>query len=133
MIHDLARGIDGLIIVAIYGENPGATPDKARKEKPLVLQFAVGKVDETFKAIMAFEGRPHLNVYMPLAVMRRSLPPRQKGSEKDVVAVLGLVLDSDDDAGRPTRPPIEPNYVLETSSHPARNQQEFLLFDRPLS
>jgi hypothetical protein len=132
MVHGLAAGIDGLIIVAAFGENPGERFDLKRKLPPIIQRFRVGDVDGTVQAVMGLARQPHMNAYMPLAVMRPSLEANKKGEEADVVAALGLVLDSDDDANRPTRPPLEPNYVLETSSCPARNLQPFFLLDRPL-
>ena len=71
----------------------------------------------------------HTNVYVPLAVMRRSLGANQKGGEEDVVRVLGLVADMDTDTGKVGDMPVEPTYELETS---AGNFQPFFLFNSPL-
>ena len=85
------------------------------------------------KSAIAYEDRPHANVYAPLAVMRRSLPRGRKGEENDAVAVLGGVIDSDADKGEEAHAPVQPNYVVESSAVPAANRQEFILFDRPLT
>ena len=54
----------------------------------------------------------------------------QRGTEADIVAVLGLVADMDGDTGKNAGEyPIPPNYVLETSPG---NLQPFWLFDRPV-
>ena len=87
-IHDLAYGIDGILVLAFYGENPDARSGSTS----IVLHFNIGDVDRMFNAVMAYERYAHANVYMPLAVMRQSLERDKKGSEGDVVAVLGLVL-----------------------------------------
>lgn len=115
LIHNLAAGVDGLVIVAAFHEDPGETPDKARKDKPVVMQFAVGQVDATVKAIMACEGRSHVNVYMPFAVMRRSLDRNKKGFEKDMVASLAAVADMDNDKDQGGELPLEPPYLIESS------------------
>jgi len=115
MLHDLAAGVEGIIPLCAYGENPGERPELSRKLPPLVLHFRVGDVEGMVRGIMGLERQPHMNVYIPLAVMRRSLERGQKGG---VIALLGLVSDDDADAGRDVRPPLEPNYIVETSSIP---------------
>ena len=72
---------------------------------------------------------PHRNVYVPLAVMSPDLAPGKKGTEADIIGVLGLVGDFDDAdaANYASRLPVTAPYVLETS--PGRFQT-FLPFDR---
>lgn len=122
MLHDLAAGCDGLIPLCIFGENP----DSGRKTS-IVQHFRVGDVDGMTAAALAYDGHPDANVYAPLAVMRRDLARGDKGSERDVIAVLGCVIDDDADAGRPAALPIQPNYSVQSS---AENRQHFFLFDR---
>ena len=97
-----------------------------------VEHVQIGDVEGTVLIIQRHARERHRNVYMPLAVMRPDLPPRQKGFEEDVVAVLGLVPDFDDAdaADYARRLPVAAPYVLETS---ADRFQTFLLFDRPAS
>jgi len=128
MLHKLAAGYDGILPLAVYGENP----DNGRKIA-IVQHFRVGDVDGMTAAALAYENHPDANVYAPLAVMRQSLARREKGSERDVIAVLGAVADSDADDGREARPPVQFNYEVETSAVPAPNRQGFILFDRALA
>src|SRR5215212_7511205 len=128
IIHDLAKGTDGILVLAIYGANPDAESGKTN----IVRRFNIGDVDGMLDAIMHYEHNAHTNIYMPLAVMRKSLERGKKGSEADVIAVLGLVLNHDDDAGRIADPILPPSYVLETSQLPRPNRQLFYLFDGAL-
>ncbi len=77
----------------------------------------MGDIDGMVHAIAAIADRPHYNAYLALAVFRGDLPNGKKGSQEDILAVLGLVADFDDaEALRwAERLPIPPNYVLETS------------------
>ena len=127
MLHNLASEYDGIIPLCIFGENP----DSGRKFS-IVQHFAIGDVDGMVNAALTYENHPDANVYAPLAVMRRDLPPREKGGERDVIAVLGGVLDSDADRREEAHAPVEPNYIVQSSAVPAANRQEFILFDRPL-
>ena len=99
--------------------------------QPLVAHHAVGNSPDHAATIRQFSAMTGYNVYMPLAVFRPDLPAGSKGSEADIVAVLGTVADFDDpDAARwAERLPLSPNYVLETSK--GRFQCGYL-FDRPL-
>lgn len=128
MLHRLADGCDGILPLCVYGENPDS-----RRKTTIVQHFRIGDVDGMTGAALAYETHPDANVYAPLAVMRRDLQRGEKGSECDVIAVLGAVIDSDADAGKSARPPVNPNYVLRTSSVPAENEQGFIFFDRALS
>lgn len=127
-VHRLARKIEGLLPLAIFGENP----DTRHKIK-VVQHFRVGDVDGMADAAFAFEKQPHANVYMPLAVFRSDLARGQKGNEAGVAAVLGVVIDCDADKGEDVHAPVEPNYTIESSAIPAPNRQEFLFFGQPLS
>src|SRR3954452_1725203 len=113
LLHQLAAasGADGVIVLFAVGENPTT----GRKEGPLALHFRIGDVDGMVAAVRGWAHTPHLNVYAPWAVFRKSLPRGQKGSEADVVAVLALVADQDNDKGQAGTLPLEPPYVIESS------------------
>jgi len=136
LIHTLAAPFagQGKVVVAGFGENPDEldkwTGKPGRRLPPRVFHVDAGDEKGTAESIAEFLGDRHYNLYMPLAVYGPGLPAGQKGSEKDVVACLGLVADfDDDDAARwAERLPIPPNYVLETS---AGRFQAFYLFDKP--
>lgn len=119
MIHQLAEGIDGVLVVSVFHDDrPGS-----------VTHHRVGDVAGMVDAIEAHADTLGANVYAGLQVMRRGLARGQRGGEADVVAVLGLVADMDVDTGRAGEYPAEPNYVIETSPG---NQQPFWLFSRPV-
>jgi hypothetical protein len=127
LVHRLAResGHAGKLVLAVYGENP----DTGESFKN-VDHFDIGEVNPMTAAAMTYENVPHANVYMPLAIMGPDLPTFLKGGEKDIVAVLGAVIDGDADKGKaPPAPPVPADYVLESSPG---NKQHFLLFDRAL-
>jgi putative DNA primase/helicase len=122
MIHRLAdrSGVSGKVILAGFGEGIA----------PVVHHSNVGNVGDALAAVLANRDAP-INWHAPLVVMRQDLPPGAKGREADIVAVLGLVVDGDADKGRAAPvPPVEANYVLETS---AGNRQHFILLDRALA
>ena len=87
LLHDLAEGLDGILILAAFEE--GGLPN--------VQRFGIGDVAGMVDVIMGFEGHPRANLYIPWAVMRRDLEPRKKGTEEDVIAVLAAVSDLDND------------------------------------
>jgi putative DNA primase/helicase len=130
MLHARARPYRrrGKLVLASYGENP----DTGEKLPPKIEHFQIGDTTGMLAAIERLGRDENRNVYVLLAVVKRSLAPGKKGSEADVIAVLGLVCDFDDkDAARyPARMPAPPDYVLETS--PGRFQA-FNFFDRPVT
>src|SRR4051812_37847720 len=113
MLHNLAAasGADGILVLFAVGENPIT----GRKEGPLALHFRIGDVDGMCTAAKGWESTPHLNVYAPWAVFRKSLAPGHKGSEVDVVAVLAFVADQDNDKSQGGTLLLEPPYVIESS------------------
>ncbi len=128
-IQHLAEKVeDGVLIVSSFGQNPrtGTTL------QPRISHFHLGQIEQMKARIDECSKQKHRNIYMPLCVMRSDLPAGKKGSEKDIVAVFGLVADFDDNdaANWANRIPCNPSYVLETS--PGRFQVGFL-FDKPLS
>jgi hypothetical protein len=71
LLHDLAEGLDGVLILAAFEE--GGMPN--------VRRFKIGDVANMVETIMGFDGHPRVNLYIPWAVMRRDLEPRKKGAE----------------------------------------------------
>jgi hypothetical protein len=126
LLHKLAAGIDGNLIVATYGEDPAT----GRRQSFPVASVRVGRVDEMFDAVMAMEGRLHANVYTPLHVMRKDLPAGKRGGKGDIRAVLGLAADMDADTGKANGAlPYPPSLTIESSPG---NRQPMWLFNRPL-
>lgn len=133
MVNELAEGIDGELVVATFGEDPQRTnPKTGRLGLPIhkqIARFSPGQVTPMVDAIMSWEGVEHANVYVPLHVVRRGLGHNERGSKKDIVAILGLAADMDADKGLAGSMPISPSLELETS---AGNRQAFFVFDCPL-
>ncbi|NRP70595.1 hypothetical protein ILFOPFJJ_01476 [Ensifer psoraleae] len=125
MLHSLADGINGVLVSSVFFANTtgGADVDGA------VSHHAIGDVDGTVEAIMAHASTAGANCYIGLQVMRRGLGRGKRGTEADIVAVLGLVADMDSDKRMSGSLPLDANLVLETSPG---NQQPFILFDRPI-
>ncbi|WFS02791.1 DNA-primase RepB domain-containing protein [Rhizobium tumorigenes] len=126
ILHGLAAGIDGVLVVSAFHANPHGDTDAPGT----VTHCRIGDVEGTVDAIMAHSATPHLNVFIGTQVMRAGLQRGQRGKESDIIAVLALVVDLDADTGLAGSMPVDPNYVLETSSG---NYQPFLLLDRPLA
>ena len=120
LIHDLAEGQDGVLILAAFEEGG----------QPNVQRFRIGDVANMVETIMGFEGHPRVNLYIPWAVMRRHLEPGRKGTEADVVAILAAVPDLDGDKGVKTELPVEAPYIVESSPG---NFQPVYIFERPLA
>lgn len=125
MLHQLADGLDGLIVSSVFFSNPDGETDIPG----VVLHHRVGDIDGMVESVMAHAETPNANVFAGAQVMRRGLQRGKRGRESDILAVLGLVVDLDADTGRTGGLPTSPDYVLETSSG---NFQPFYLFDRPL-
>ena len=121
LLHDLAEGLDGVLILAAF-EAGGA--------RAQVQRFRIGDVDGMVATIMAFENHPNLNLYAPWSVFRRNLEPDKKGSEADVVAALAAVGDLDNDKYTISELPVEAPYIVETSPG---NFQPVYIFERPLA
>jgi hypothetical protein len=120
LIHDLAEGLDGTLILAAFEEGG----------QPNVQRFRIGDVAGMVETIMGFEGHPRANLYIPWAVMRRDLEPGRKGTEADVAAVLAAVPDIDGDKNINIQLPIEAPYIVGTSPG---NYQPVYIFERPLA
>ncbi|MGP4670659.1 DUF3987 domain-containing protein [Agrobacterium salinitolerans] len=125
MIHTLAKGIDGILVVSTYHANPSGDRDIPG----VVSHHAVGDVDGMVDSVMAHASTPNANVFAGLQVMRKGLKRGARGGEADIVAVLGLVVDLDADTGRAGEMPVTESLRLETSPG---NFQPFILFDSPL-
>jgi hypothetical protein len=130
MLYDLAAGKDGLFCLCPFGEDPISG---VKKTEPIQHFSTLGDPETLVRAIMSFERHPHVNVYLPLAIMRKNLERGHKGLESDVTDVLGFVLDHDADDRRPSVPLGGATYVVETSATPAPNRQLFYLLDYPIS
>lgn len=115
MLHSLAAGVDGVLVVSAFNA-------MLEKDRGTVTHHPVGDVDGMVSAIEAHVDTPHVNCFAGLQVMRRGLGRGQRGKESDIVAVLGLVADMDDDKGRTGDLPLEPNFMLETSPGNVRRQ-----------
>lgn len=121
-LHCLAAGIDGVLVVSAFNA-------KLDVDKGTVTHHPVGDVDGMVDAIEAHYETPGVNVYAGLQVMRRGLGRGKRGTESDIVAVLGLVADLDGDTGKTGDLPFDPSFTIETSPG---NFQPFFIFDRPL-
>jgi hypothetical protein len=127
MLHRLAAqsGIDGVLVLACYGEDPAT-----RRKISSVERFSIGGVDSMVDAITAKEPIPHLNVYAPWHIMRHGLTGNERGGLRDLRAILALPVDLDSDTGKVGALPLEAPYVLETSED---NYQPFYLLAQALS
>tara|TARA_B100000780_G_scaffold59903_1_gene38390 strand:+ start:2023 stop:4290 length:2268 start_codon:yes stop_codon:yes gene_type:complete len=128
MMHEKAKGIDGKLILASYGENP----ETGEKLSPIVKHFNIGDVDGMIQAAIELSEEKHRNVYAPLNVLRADLPANKKGTEEDVVAILSFAADYDGGKGvnyQERCGDLIPSCVLETS---LGNVQCFLFPDKPL-
>lgn len=127
MLHQCASGIDGVLVVSVFHANPAGDKDAPGS----VTHHDVGDVESMVAAITAHDDVPGANVYAGLQVMRKGLQRGKRGTESDIVAVLGLVADMDSDTGKAGGElPVEPSFVIETSPG---NGQPAWLFDRHLS
>lgn len=126
LLHRLADGVEGVLVVSVFH----AQTTSANDAPGTVTHHVPGDVDGMVAAIEAHRETVGANVYCGLQVMRRELARGKRGTESDIVAVLGLVADMDSDTGKDGGTyPMPPNMVLETSPG---NRQPFWLFDRPL-
>lgn len=126
MLHQLATGLDGVLVVSTFFADPVGGNDRPGA----VSHHEIGDVDGTVESIMAHSVTANANVFAGLQVMRRGLARGSRGTEADIVAVLGLVVDLDADTGNAGEMPVPGNLELETSPG---NCQPFVLFDRPLA
>src|SRR5262245_46177189 len=97
-LHTLATrsGHQGQLILAAYGEDQGT----GEKLPSRVQGFAIGDADSMIAAALKFERMPGYNVYAPLAIIDSKVRAGQRGTIKDIVCLLGAVLDDDVDAGQ---------------------------------
>jgi hypothetical protein len=68
-IHDFARGEEGLLVVAGYGQDPITGGDIPAK----VSHHKIGHVEETIASIGRMSRDKHRNIYMCLSVMSPNL------------------------------------------------------------
>ncbi|KQS80426.1 hypothetical protein ASG25_02105 [Rhizobium sp. Leaf384] len=126
MLHQLAAGLAGLLVVSTFYANPNGDEDVPG----VVSHHRIGDVDGMVEAILCHAETPHANVFAGLQVMRPNLERGKRGTEADIVALLGLVVDLDADTGRDGAMPFDASIVLETSPG---NRQPFVLFDSPVA
>ncbi|UEM08227.1 DUF927 domain-containing protein (plasmid) [Skermanella rosea] len=131
VIHDRAAPLagKGVLVVSSFGEDPDADHNKGIGSK--IRRVRIGDVAETIKTIKALTRDRHRNVYMSIGVYRLDLETGLKGSETDLVGVLGFVADFDDSKAHRYAErlhPIEPSLVVESSSG---RFQAFILLDQP--
>ena len=127
IVHVLAEGFDGDIVVCSYGEDPAT----GRKLPGYVARHPVGDVEGSLKAAAAWASEPHRNVYVFFGVMRPGLSGPERGGKADIVVLTALVVDADRDKGElPRAAPVNPSMVIESS--PGNTQQVFFL-EKPLS
>jgi hypothetical protein len=132
VIPYINRCSPGKVVVASFGEDP-----VGRVLKPIIYHFDSNEApevltDQILKKVKFLSKDAHRNIYMPLAVMSERLNNGQKGTIKNVESVFGVCADFDDENASDymNRLPMEPDYVLETSS--GRYQAVFL-FKEPVS
>jgi RecA-family ATPase len=116
----IASGHTGKMIVCSFGED-GSKP---------VFHAAVGDAEASYRDAMSLQSDPYCNLYMPLTILSPDVADGKRGTAEQIVAVLGAVLDEDADKGEFVTPPIEPDYILQSSP---QNRQLFYFFDRALS
>ncbi len=117
LLHECAARakVDGILVMTCIDP---------KTEKPLIRHFAIGNL-EGMVTEAATRGQ-HSNVYVALAILRKDLPFGKRGSEEDIVAVLGLAIDDDGDvAGKRAERPfgIQESIHIQTCSTPAINLQ----------
>lgn len=126
MLHRLADGLQGVLVVSTFFANPTGDRDLPGA----VTHHVIGDVDGMVASVMSHAETPNANAYCGLQVMRKGLSRGARGTEADIVAVLGLVADMDADTGNVGTMPVVPDLVLETSPG---NRQPFVLFDKPMA
>lgn len=132
--HEIVRHISGLHILARQSGYAGKLVLAAFSHElpPIIQHFSVGDIGGMTTAALAFQSTRY-NLYAPLALMKPGLPVGKKGSEDDIVAVLGFVIDADSDHPGRTKPTLPPGLIANsTIESSAGNEQLFLFLDRPL-
>jgi hypothetical protein len=121
LLHSRADGINGLFVVTVLYSYGG---------EGTVTHHKPGDVEGMVAAIAAHSEAPGANVYCGLHLMRSSLTRKSRGKESDIVAMLGLIADMDADTGKIGEMPVEPSFVIQTSTG---NSQPAILFDAPVT
>lgn len=122
MLASLARGLDGVFVLAGYGEDPRTGATLEPRVEHIEAQEVRGRnaADRLYGRALGMAEDPGRNVYAAASLMRPGIGAGRKGGEQDVAHVLALVTDFDakDDprAGEyADRLPLAPNLVVETS------------------
>src|SRR5437868_4438192 len=107
MLHGLAAGLEGELVLTAISCEPNIGLEQIENSR-----FAVGACDAMAEAAIRFARQPGTNVYAGLYVVKpNTLTGNQRGCKEDVIAVLGLLVDSDDDNGKPAQLPLAANMV----------------------
>ena len=124
LYREPAAGLNGLSVLTVIDPHT----DKAYPQ-----HYIAGDVDRMADEAVA-RGEA-ANVYFATAVMNKSLRVGARGKFEDIVAVLGLVVDDDGDAGKRAVLPrgIEPSLVVTTCEVPVTNRHIHFVFNKPLS
>ncbi|MEP7172518.1 MAG: primase-helicase family protein [Aestuariivirga sp.] len=133
LIHRLANGQSGKLVLASYGENP----QTGERISPKVEHFLIGDVAGMTRAAKQWSAEANRNVYIGMSVLSNSVSKGKKGTEAEIQAVNGIVADFDakDDPHAhewSKRLPLKPTMVLETSSLPTPSFQCRYLFETPV-
>ena len=126
-------GDNGKLLIASFGENITTGVEL----RPKFYCFRPCNYASAAEKFIELTNEPHRNVYMSFALLRHDLPEGKKGSEADVVAVIGIVADFDAKNDKEAenwraRLPMQPTMVLETSSIPAPSFQCRFIFKEPI-
>ncbi len=123
-LHETARGLEGTLVLASYGQDP----QTGRNITPKVQHFAIGDIERMTKTAEAWAEEPHRNVYCPLAVAQPGT--KKRGKAEDYNHILGLCADFDDELAHEyaSRLPMPASVVIESSQ--GRFQAQYF-FDKP--
>lgn len=123
-LHDLAKGLDGELVLVAIEQNPDQDRAQLRSHR-----FKVGDPGRMASIAAQEAGKDWTNVYFGGYVVRPGLPGGCRGGQGDVIAVLMLGVDRDADRGLAGVLPLEANLVVQTSHAPTVNRQAFYVFD----
>src|SRR5258706_7205999 len=110
LLHHLAgrAQVAGKLVLCRYGEDPHS----GRELYKDVRHFRIGDIVGMMNCIFSWRSQPHSNIYIPLTVLRSDLDLGKRGTDADIVAVLGCAVDGDADKGpEAPRPPLPATYV----------------------
>ena len=126
-IHELARGIEGIIIPMAICPSPTRNANDWNEHS----RFRVGEIDPMISQIEDWVLRG-ANVYVPWCVFRPDTPPSSRGGRGHAISVLALVSDRDADNGKFGKTVARPTYQIISSRVPATNSNELYVFTQPV-